>query len=423
MSSRQAPGIAIGMSTVSLPMAPASQRTRAVASSTKSVANTSPKFNGCEIGTVAEAANGDRNCSRRPKSPPLCQAVASTGTAPSGAAGDRAHTAYAKRTYGAPRTCTGKPLDAAMVRHAGDGDVSGNRVPPTRGAITMSWGRWLVPALASVLLAGCGSMRGFPEPPATSTVSFPNPGYQLADGAILKYNEETDLTKKKLLRNEIIDARMAEIDAKFADYERTLYREGIGVGVGTDWANLVLSAASTISRVESTKTIISAVGTATAGGAAAFDKRVLFDKTLPALLAQMVAQRETIRTVIRTNEMLSVEGFTLSAAESELQGFAFAGSVPGAIAGVAQDAGQKAANARQDQKDLAKAIFGRTTSTAALIQFWKPSGKVDAANEARIYKWLSDNGFDARPGAITVFLFDGSKEDSKAKAVKDLGLQ
>jgi len=285
--------------------------------------------------------------------------------------------------------------------------------------------RWAFLVILPVfLLHGCGSIRGFPEPAATSTAMFPNPGYQLGDSAIVRYNEEGDPAKKKQLRNEIIDARMAELDSKFADFERSLYREGIGVGIGTDWAILALSAASTVSTVTTTKTIISALTTATAGGAAAFDKRVLFDKTLPALLAQMVAQRETIRTAVRTNELLPVESYTWFAAESDLQGFAFAGSMPGAIAGVAQDAGQKTAVAKQELKDLTKASFARTTSSAALRLFWKPDGtKASPENQSRIYKWLAENGFDAGPGAITMFIDDSSKEDSKAKAVRDLGLR
>ena len=75
-------------------------------------------------------------------------------------------------------------------------------------------------------------------------------------------------------------------------------------------------------------------------------------------------------------------------------------------------------------KDLVKAQYGRTASSDVLTTFWKPNGTVDAANEARIRKWLTDNGFyDAGPGAISGCIDDKSKEDSKAKAVKDLGLR
>jgi len=179
------------------------------------------------------------------------------------------------------------------------------------------------------LLTACQSIRGFPEPPRTVSASVVAPAldYQLSPSAIVTYNRETDPAKKRLLRNEIIDARMAEIDARFADFERALYRQGVGAGLGTDWAVLALTAASTISTVTTTKTTLSAISTATVGGASAFDKRVLFDKTLPALLAQMVAGRESERTAIRTKEQMSVSDYTWSAAESDLREFEFTGSI------------------------------------------------------------------------------------------------
>src|ERR1700730_10063113 len=93
----------------------------------------------------------------------------------------------------------------------------------------------LLLATTLALTAGCSTMRGFPDPPSTSTAEFPQPGYQLGPDAIKKYNEESNLQQKKILRNEIIDARMFEIDSKFGDFERAIYKEGVGLGVGTDW--------------------------------------------------------------------------------------------------------------------------------------------------------------------------------------------
>jgi hypothetical protein len=279
--------------------------------------------------------------------------------------------------------------------------------------------------LAGVMLAlaGCTSIRGFPEPPATSSASKPDPGYQLGPAGIAEYNKETDAQKKKLIRNELIDARMAELDRRFGEYERALYAEGIGVGVGTDWTILALTAAATLSTVETTKTAFSAVSTAVVGGTASFDKRALFDKALPALLAQMVAQRETIRTGIRRNEQLEVENYTWFAAESELQGFEFAGSIPGSIAGVAQDAGQKAAVARQEQMKLSSGVFSKSVSGTLLRDFWKPDGEVNPANATRLTDWMKLNGLATGPGAITVFTRTKELEELRAKAVKDLGLQ
>jgi len=277
--------------------------------------------------------------------------------------------------------------------------------------------------VAALLIVGCATIRGFPKPPRVSTAAKPAEGYQLGPSAIVLYNSEDDSAKKKLIRNEIIDARMAEIDSKFGEYERALYRDGVGWGVGTDWAVLSLTAATTIVGAASTKTTLAAISTAAVGGQAAFDKRALFDKTLPALMAQMVAEREKMRAAIRGREDSPVDSYTWFAADSDLHAFEFAGSIPGAISAISLDAGQKAAIASQDIRALTSGQFRPDDATGLLKKFWKPDhNNVDKDHEAKLLAWMSDNGLDGRPGAITVFLNVADLGPMRARAVKDLGL-
>lgn len=276
---------------------------------------------------------------------------------------------------------------------------------------------------AILFLSGCATIRGFPERPTKTQAVAPAVGWQLGPDAVVQYNKAGSSDKKRL-RNEIIDAKLADLDERFADYERAIYKEGIGAGVGTDWVLLGLTAGSTVSTVESTKTLLSALATAVVGGQASFDKRALFEKTLPALMAQMVAERETIRAIIRGNQDLPVESYTLSAAESDLKKFEFAGSIPGAITAISQDAGQKAGTAKQSLQDIRTATFGKSKTGSILKSFWKPDGEnIDPENETRILKWMSDNGFVAKPGRITLFVNGKEFESARAKAVADLGLQ
>jgi len=277
--------------------------------------------------------------------------------------------------------------------------------------------------VAILMQVGCATIRGFPEPPATSSAASPKIGWQLSASAIELYNAETDATKKKAIRNEIIDARMAEIDNKFGDYERAIYKEGIGSGVGTDWVLLGITAGATVSRVENTKTLLAALATALVGGQASFDKRALFEKTMPALMAQMVAERETVRATIREGEDLPVENFTWSAAESELKKFEFAGSIPGAIANISQDAGEKANKAKQSQSDIRQSQFTRDDEGELLRLFWKPDGKVDKDNEAELQKWMTNNGLAIGPGRIAMFLRSKAYANERKRAVAELDLK
>jgi hypothetical protein len=209
-----------------------------------------------------------------------------------------------------------------------------------------------------VTLIGCtAAVRGFPGQPKTSTAVYPEPDYLLGNGALELYGKETDSTKKRVLRNEILDARMEEIDQKFGAFERELFKQGVGLGIGTDWVVLALTAAAVIAGGESTKTALAAGATAVVGATASFEKRALFDKTLPVLIAQMVAQRETIRTSIRRSEELPVESYSIYAGLSDLQRFEFAGSIPGSLQSIAEDAGQKAKSAMDDLKSLRQGTY------------------------------------------------------------------
>jgi hypothetical protein len=287
--------------------------------------------------------------------------------------------------------------------------------------------RWHTALLAFIMIpmiAACtAAVRGFPERARTSTAAEPDPDYLLGKNALLKYNQETDNSRKKILRNEIIDARMDEVDARFGDFERDIYKQGVGFGIGTDWAVLGLTATTAIIHGEASKTALGAVSTAVVGGQAAFDKRALFDTALPTLIAQMAAQRESIRASIRASEELAVEDYTIYAALSDLQRFEFAGSIPGSLQSIAEDAGQKAKDARTKINDLQKGAYLKTTSGDLLRKFLKPDGeKINADNEKKLKEWMTENGLSAAPGSITMFLRSDMLEQARIKAVRDLGL-
>jgi hypothetical protein len=278
-------------------------------------------------------------------------------------------------------------------------------------------------AAALCLLTGCNTIRGFPYPPKTANVTRPEPDWQLGPQAIKIYNEASaDPVLQKSLRNDIIDARLSAIDSAFGDYERTIYQEDVKAGLGADWTLLALTAGTTVVGAASTKTALGAASAAVVGGTASFDKRALFDKTLPALLAEMVGARETVRGQIETNKKLETADYTWSAAESDLQRFAFAGSLVGAIAGVTQDAGQKAVSAKQHVQDIKSGKYQNSISGQILEGFWKPNGALDKDNEAKLKDWMTKHAVGTETGMITMFIHTDIFEAARAKAVKDLNL-
>jgi hypothetical protein len=91
-------------------------------------------------------------------------------------------------------------------------------------------------------------------------------------------------------RNEVLEARIQDMNLQFSKFEQSLYEQGIRFGVGTDWIVLALSGAGAIVTGGASSALSGAAAGVT-GARSAYGKDVLYDKTLPVIIAQMVAQR------------------------------------------------------------------------------------------------------------------------------------
>jgi hypothetical protein len=275
--------------------------------------------------------------------------------------------------------------------------------------------------LGAAALAGCTALRGAPEAPRPTSVAQADPAYLVESASLAKYNTEPNLETKKLIRNEIIDERVLEIDSQFGNFELALWQQGVGTGTGTDWVQLAVSGATATVGGESVKAALGAVSTGIIGAKASFDKNAFFDKTLPAILAQMVATRESIRANIERSKQLSVSEYTLFAALSDIRAFIRAGTIAGGIQSISEDAGEKTTKADKDIKDIRTARFVKDESGDRLRTFWKPDGKtVDPVNEGRLKQWMQQNGLATGPGDITLFLRGEPFADLRVRAVQTL---
>lgn len=97
----------------------------------------------------------------------------------------------------------------------------------------------------------------------------------------------------------------------------------------------------------------------------------------------------------------------------------------GAIASVTQDAGQKAANAKQQVQDVTSGKYrtaANATNSKLLQNFWKPGGTRNPDNEAKLKQWMTNNAISTNAGEITMFINLDMFAAARAKAVKDLDL-
>src|SRR6185436_14302547 len=92
----------------------------------------------------------------------------------------------------------------------------------------------------------------------------------------------------------IVRARVFAIDVNYHDFERSLSSEQKMFAVGSDLVVLGLAGAGTLAKSTRTKTRLAAFSAGVLGARESIDKEIYYNKTLPAIVAQMQASRRTV---------------------------------------------------------------------------------------------------------------------------------
>jgi len=211
----------------------------------------------------------------------------------------------------------------------------------------------------SSALSSCASIGGFPE--RTDDVNsqlkdlqtkYFHPGASATDGKMTQYNSSTDAAQRKKLRNEIVLNRLLAYDLQFSIFQEALYKEGIVSNLSLDILGMGIGVAGGVVTKATPSRILSALSGGIAGSKTAINKNLYYERTLPALLALMIANREKIKVEIYTGSQQEDAVYPLGQAMSDLERYFIAGSIPGAIASVNEEAGKKQAEATIEFKAI-----------------------------------------------------------------------
>lgn len=218
-----------------------------------------------------------------------------------------------------------------------------------------SLSRFVMLVVLSTALMGCATFSGYPSRTTSAKEELKALKMYLGPEAITKYESPDDTVRfnmsREEWRNEVVNARIRAIDIQFHIFEQQLFQQGVGSGVATDWVVLAMNAAGTLASAGASNALNAASGVVV-GGKAAFDKNAYFNKTMPALVAMMVAKRKEVLVRIREGLTKSTTKYPLNMALSDLDSYYVAGTIPGAIVGVAQAAGVTAENADVQLKQI-----------------------------------------------------------------------
>jgi hypothetical protein len=205
------------------------------------------------------------------------------------------------------------------------------------------------------LLSACASIQGYPADPEATKKTLANLSAYF-DGTEEKKYETlgigTDTRTQK--RNEIVFGRMRAYDIEFSKFERQLYGSSNTITVGADLVGLALGGLTATVGSAATKAALGAASVGVLGANTAINKDLYFQKTIPALIAQMEANRAKKQLILFKGLAQPDSKYSLMAAYSDLDAYKTAGSIPDAIGSITQDA----ANAKQSAN--ADIVFERT---------------------------------------------------------------
>lgn len=216
-----------------------------------------------------------------------------------------------------PAFCTGRP--------------SRRRSFPTRPALAF--------VFSSMLLAGCASIQGAPEPIVPgSVVADACP----SDATVTTFDTQASgpggITKAQW-RDAIIGACIGEVDGQYSKFVTDLHEQSVSVDLGVDLLSLGLTGGAAIAG-KTVANALSAASTGVIGAGAAINKDAFYTQTMPALVAQMNASRAAVYKNIRVSEQSDATVYTLVDAQRDIRDYEAAGTIDGAVSAITATAQQ-----------------------------------------------------------------------------------
>ena len=200
-------------------------------------------------------------------------------------------------------------------------------------------------AVCAMMLFGCATIQngGAPAPLSISGADLVVADKHLAaTGDLAKV---LDITLTTADRNRFINARLLSLDINYYSFVGSLSVERQNSDAAVQVAQIALGVAGVSTAAARTKTNLAAATAALTGVKAIVDKEYYFNKSVPALLAMMNAQRSAVLQKIKTSMNESVEQYDARAVMDDLSAYQRAGTLIGAISAV-----ETLANALEEKK-------------------------------------------------------------------------
>lgn len=179
-----------------------------------------------------------------------------------------------------------------------------------------------------------------------------------------------------------IDQTLTALDLRYAEFVNDISLEGRTKTTATDLTLIGLGLAGTAVGGTEVKTILHAISTGVAGANTSIDKNYFYEKTIPALVSQMNADRKKQQLlIIERLRNCNKGGYSWFQAVHDMTDYYSAGTLLGAISSISKDAGVKQTDFEAKiNKKLMNAVtytLGPDTLTKRRLDevLFKPDGK------------------------------------------------
>jgi hypothetical protein len=231
--------------------------------------------------------------------------------------------------------------------------------------------RYAVLAAAS-LVAGCSAVTGYPknyqDTNAVIVADSPYLGANVMEKERSPSDQDRGGMSQQQYRDAVIYARIQVVDINYYNFESKLSGGFNSFDLGADLSTLVLNGLGATTGAAATKAALAAASAGVIGAKSAVNTDIFYQKTLPALIAQMRADRQTTLASITKGLGQPVASYPLDAALLEINDYYVKGTLPSAIAQVTAKAGAQLQQANKALSVNRDANFLKSYATRATVE-------------------------------------------------------
>jgi hypothetical protein len=215
--------------------------------------------------------------------------------------------------------------------------------------------------LAAGSLPGCAPVLGFPNNPANDGATLASLQTYFDPSNEASYAALTNEAERRSLRDTIVINRLRAYEIEFNQFEKRLWGDSNVISAGGDLVALALAGFGATTGSAATKSALAAATAGVVGAQAAINKDLYYQRTLPALLSQMEANRDKIKLLILNGLNQPDATYSLFRANLDLDALQRASGIPSAVGDIT---GQAAENRAVAQQNLDRAQFIATVVSA-----------------------------------------------------------